>query len=355
MGAYRNPKTKAKEYKKKKYNKNIDNKRKEIKTEELVAKLPNTPKNNRKVEIIKKATRKYIKKYNNSFKPCAKTIVHFDRCKNDKALLIMFPIKFKFLSNKLTEESSKAIYKFIIKNSYIYSNISNDKKGGAILYKHIDVFKDYIIKKWTKNKYKISLNKLYNSSDNFELGFIKRNRRWYFILNIGKILQKTIEFKFSIGQLSYKFYILGLEKIKSSSIAILDKDKKINTTCISDYINCKENAIQIFWNNKESYNDICKIYYTYKTENMEDFDVEGFFNKAKLCMEYTNLVVKTLPVSKAKENRTSNRSNFKKKYDKLLKKYNDISVTFTDESTVKKDSKHSAINLMTIVSPLVKK
>lgn len=316
MGNYRNPNTTAKAYRKKAYEhykyqnehrdkeraKQADKKNKYSKNckKKIIEKIDKkhgskSEKKNLNTVVTKKP--KTIKK---TFKPCAKTIAHFDICRNnDKGIFIIIPIKFKFLSNKLDNVSVNRLFNFIIHNGFVYTNIRKENKGGVVVFKDSEVFKKHIAKKWKKNFLKLNLKKIYKEKNCEEIGFIKYDHRWYFAIDIGRILFEAINYKLQYGHVTYKYIIEGLLE-ESGSVAILNKNGKlIKRHVAADIIPSRDDdKIQIFWNDKDNYGELCKIYHEELRKVNGDkmkFDCSEFYNKVKMMIEFTEIIVKTSP------------------------------------------------------------
>ena len=320
MGSYKNPKTRAKAYRKssiekqkyanahkekelnkqkeKKQNYNKYNKKKIDKT------TTNKDVKNKTKQTIKVIKHKKLQNNKPKFNPCAKTVLNFNKKKRkDHELYIMIPIKFKFMSRKLSDNDLDKILKFINSNSFIYKNLFGNNQFS---FKY-GIEHQAIIKTWMENKIKTNLRKCYNKSNKSKVFFLKYNKKWWFVIDIGKIINDTIDHKLKRGEVSYKYHIDKLYDI-NVSVAVLTDDCKLMKISCKDVINIhtEEDRLNFYWNNKESYGVICKEYHLLlkKANNIKkNIDLNTFYTEASLCMDFSEVVVKTSPI---KTNKNSN-------------------------------------------------
>lgn len=329
MGTYKNPKTRAKSYKKrisekaeyqKKNNQRIqkDIKNKDSKKDQNKKKsfdksnnknnskkdyskskktINNKPKQKITVVKHKSETRKYV--------PCAHTITSFNSKKyNDLALVIMIPVRFRFMSNKLMPSSVMTILNFMKSNPALFSKLSNEAKQGfmSITPDNYTRFIAEITASWKKNKFKYRGKKNFlNRSAYNDIFFYKYKHRWHLMINISSLLWKYIDFELRTGIVEYKFLIRFICNI-GGIVGIFDKRMNLIKIkyCNDSIDDEKENdELKLYWNNKDSYGEMCKIYHCLKKiadDNPNSgFDYETFYNECKKVMEFNNIVVKSSP------------------------------------------------------------
>ena len=322
MGSYKNPKTRAKAYKKStseklkyanehrdkeiakqkekkqninKYNRKKVEKKDKPKTEDI--KKTNKPKQIIKVVKHKKPDNKP------KFKPCAKTIIQFNKQKRkDHGLYLMIPIHFGFFSGKLDENSVERIGKLFNTNLFMCQYAVTDEK---ISFKYGTDYKQ-VTKAWTRRKLKTSLGKLYYGMVDNNVFCIKYNHSWWFVIDIGNIMESLIDDKLKNGAVTYKYHIDNLYNV-NGHIAVLTDDCKLNCVSCRDIIDFRseEDKVWFYWNDKESYGEICKEYHRFlrKANNVKkNIDLRSFYMEAHLLMEFTEVVVKTSPMKDIKSN-----------------------------------------------------
>ncbi len=324
MGLYKNPKTRAKAYKKymdekkkyahehkekelakqkekrenyNKYNKKKNNKKvDEIKAQHQKASESNDEK--KKQRMVVKIVKKLPVTEKPKFKSCAKTILKFNTMKQkDHGLYLMIPVKFKFFSGKLKDESIDDVVRVFNSNNFIWKNI-NSKDNFPVKMKYgIDY--QALINTWTRKKLKTTLRKCYFNKNETNVFYIKYNHTWWFTIDIGDIIEKSIKYRLSKGELSYKYHIDNLYNI-GGSIAVLANKHVLKCTSIRDSIDFKseEDKIYLYWNDKDSYGTICELYHLLlkKANNKKkDIDLNSFYTSALLAAEFTEIVIKTSP------------------------------------------------------------
>lgn len=315
MGSYKNPKTRAKAYKKstseklkyanehkekelaklkeKKQNINKYNKKKVEKKPPKVENKTNKPK-----QVIKVVKHKKPVDNKPKFKPCAKTIIQFNSNKRkDRGLYIMIPVIFKTFSGKLNSNSLDRLIYFINTNAYIWNHITSKHKFADSVSQGI-VYED-MINSWKRKCLKTSFNKMYYCLVKDDIFAVKYEKHWYLVFDIENIMKNMISKKFEKGIVSYKHYIINLYAV-GGSIAVLGDDHKLNRVMCRQIIDVKteEDKVWFYWNDKESYGDICKEYHRLlKNANniKKNIDLRSFSLNAALMMEFTEVVVKTSP------------------------------------------------------------
>lgn len=330
MGTYKNPKTRAKSFKKRanekaEYQKKISQRphnketkngnKKDQNKKKSFNKPNNNPKNKKdysktnKKPVNNKPKQKIVvvkhKSETRKFVPCAHTITSFNSKKyNDLALIIMIPVKFKFMSNKLTPSSVMNILNFMKSNPEVFSKLSNESKQGfmSITPENYTRFITELNTHWRKNKfkYKGKKNFLERSAYN-DIFFYKYKRRWHLMINVSNLIWKYIDYKLRTGSVEYKFTIKFICNI-GGIIGIFDKKIKLIKAkyCNDSIDNETENdELKLYWNNKNSYGEMCKIYHCLK--NIVDknpgtgFDYETFYSECKKVIDFTEIVVKSSP------------------------------------------------------------
>lgn len=322
MGSYKNPKTRAKAYKKstseklkyanehkekelaklkeKKQNINKYNKKKVEKKPSKVENKTNKPK-----QVIKVVKHKKPVDNKPKFKPCAKTIIQYNSNKRkDRGLYIMIPVIFKTFSGKLNSNSLDRLIYFINTNAYIWNHITSKHKFADSVSQGI-VYED-MSNSWKRKCLKTNLNKMYYGLVKDDIFAIKYEKHWYLVFDIENIMRNMISKKFEKGIVSYKHYITNLYAV-GGSVAVLGDDRKLNRVMCRQIINVEteEDKVWFYWNDKESYGDICKEYHRLlKNANniKKNIDLQSFSLNVALMMEFTEVVVKTSPFKNIVQN-----------------------------------------------------